>query len=105
MIVSMFNVTVPDEAREGFERSWSGRAGRVDQMPGFHGLEVLRSQQEAGRYTVLMHWDTREDFERWQESSAFASSHQRTTPGATAAQPGGAEVWDILEIGKPQPES
>lgn len=101
MIVSMFNVTVPEEAREGFERSWQGRAGRVDQMPGFRGLEVLRSQQEAGRYVVLMHWDTREDFERWQESTAFAASHQRTAQGATTAQPGGTEVWDILEIGKP----
>jgi heme-degrading monooxygenase HmoA len=105
MIVSMFTVTVPEEARVGFERSWSGRAGRVDQMPGFRGLEVLRSQQDAGRYSVLMHWDTREDFERWQESSAFAASHQRTSSGPTAAQPVGTEVWDILEIGPSQQES
>ncbi len=102
MIVSMFNVTVPEEAREGFERSWSGRAGRVDQMPGFRGLEVLRSQREPGRYVVLMHWDTREDFERWQESSAFAASHERTGQSAPGAQPGSVEVWDILDIGKPQ---
>ncbi|HEV8191028.1 MAG TPA: antibiotic biosynthesis monooxygenase [Ktedonobacterales bacterium] len=98
MIVSIFNVTVPEEAREGFERSWSGRAGMVDQMPGFRGLEVLRSRQEAGRYVVLTHWETREDFERWLESSAFGTAHQRGGQGA--AQPGQTEVWDILEIGK-----
>jgi heme-degrading monooxygenase HmoA len=102
MIVSMFNVTVPEEAREGFERSWSGRAGMVDQMPGFRGLEVLRAQEESGRYIVLTHWETREDFERWLESSAFGTAHQRTTQDATSVQPGGTEVWDILEIGKPQ---
>ena len=100
MIVSMFNVTVPEQAREGFERSWSGRAGRVDQMPGFRGLEVLRSQQEPGRYIVVTHWDTREDLDRWQESMAFAASHQGTPQGPGAAQPISAEVWDILEIGQ-----
>ena len=48
MIVSMFHVSVPPQAMEPFERSWRQRAGKVDAMPGFRGLEVLRAGDTPG---------------------------------------------------------
>jgi heme-degrading monooxygenase HmoA len=53
MIVSLFHVTVPAEAVAPFERSWQQRAGKVDAMPGFRGLEVLRAGETPGKYIVL----------------------------------------------------
>ncbi len=42
MIVSLFHVQVPTEMVARFEQSWRQRAGLVDKMAGFRGLEVLR---------------------------------------------------------------
>ena len=48
MIVSLFHVTVPAEAAERFEQSWTQRAGQVDKMPGFKGLESIERWRDAG---------------------------------------------------------
>lgn len=94
MIVSMFHVTVPPQAMEPFERSWQQRAGKVDAMPGFRGLEVLRAGDTPGKYIVLTRWETREDFERWASSREFAAGHART--GGNGAEGGGVEFYEVL---------
>jgi len=94
MIVSMFHVTVPPQAMEPFERSWQQRAGKVDAMPGFRGLEVLRAGDTPGKYIVLTRWETREDFERWANSPEFAAGHART--GGNGVEGGGVEFYEVL---------
>jgi heme-degrading monooxygenase HmoA len=95
MIVSMFRVSVPAERAAGFEQSWRQRAGRVDSMPGFHGLEVLRDASEPGNYLVVTRWEAREDFERWASSPAFAAGHAHS--GQTGGQGGGVEFYEVVE--------
>ena len=95
MIVSMFQVRVPAEMAARFEQSWKHRAGQVDKMPGFRGLEVLRSGEEPGAYIVLTRWDTKEDFERWANSPEFVAGHARS--GQTGAQGGGVSFYEVLE--------
>ncbi len=90
MIVSLFHVTVPAEAAERFEQSWTQRAGQVDKMPGFKGLEVLKDGATPGRYIVLTRWETKADFDGWAQSQAFAHAHGST--GRTGAQGGGCRV-------------
>jgi heme-degrading monooxygenase HmoA len=94
MIVSLFHVTVPAQAVEPFERSWQQRAGKVDAMPGFRGLEVLRAGETPGKYIVLTRWETREDFDRWASSPEFVAGHART--GETDAAGGGVEFYEVL---------
>ncbi|HET8909029.1 MAG TPA: antibiotic biosynthesis monooxygenase [Ktedonobacterales bacterium] len=94
MIVSLFHVTVPAQAVELFERSWQQRAGKVDAMPGFRGLEVLRAGETPGKYIVLTRWETREDFDRWANSPEFVAGHART--GETGAAGGGVEFYEVL---------
>ena len=94
MIASMFHVRVPVEAAERFEQSWTHRAGKVDAMSGFRGLEVLKSGTEPGAYIVLTHWETREDFERWANSPEFSSAHAHS--GQTGAAGGGIEFYEVL---------
>ena len=86
MIVSMFHVQVPAPAIEPFEKSWSQRAGLVDSMPGFRGLEVLRDGETPGAYIVLTHWDSRQDFERWASSPAFQAGHAQSSGSAQGTQ-------------------
>lgn len=103
MIVSMFHVQVPAEAVVGFERSWQHRAGQVDRMPGFRGLEVLRDGQEAGKYIVLTRWEAREDFERWANSPEFAAGHAHAgQSGPGGAQGTGIAFYEVLESSQPQ---
>jgi heme oxygenase (mycobilin-producing) len=94
MIAAMFRVTVPEQAREKFEQSWTGRAGMVDKMPGFRGLEVLRDEQAAGTYIVLTHWERREDFDQWASSPAFAAGHMRS--GESGASGAGVTFYEVL---------
>jgi heme oxygenase (mycobilin-producing) len=94
MIAAMFRIQVPEPAREKFEASWRGRAGLVDQMPGFRGLEVLRDEQQGGTYIVMTHWDKREDFDQWTSSPAFAAGHMRS--GDTGAAGGGVDFFEVL---------
>jgi heme oxygenase (mycobilin-producing) len=94
MIAAMFRVQVPEQARAPFEQSWAGRAGMVDKMPGFRGLQVLRDEQEAGTYIVLTHWDRREDFEQWTSSPAFTAGHMRS--GESGATGAGVAFYEVL---------
>ncbi len=94
MIVSMFHVQVPSEMAARFEQSWQQRAGQVDKMPGFRGLEVLKDGATPGRYIVLTHWETKDDFERWANSPEFTAGHARS--GQTGAQGGGVEFYEVL---------
>lgn len=100
MIVSMFQVRAPAQAVAGFEQSWRQRAGQVDSFPGFRGLEVLRAGDEPGKYIILTHWETREDFERWANSPEFTAGHARTTQAAQeghpAAHSAGIEFYEVV---------
>ena len=95
MIVSLFHVTVPAQAVAPFEQSWRQRAGKVDAMPGFRGLEVLHSGDTPGKYIVLTRWETREDFDNWASSPAFASGHARK--GGNGAEGGGVEFYEVIQ--------
>ncbi len=95
MIVSMFHVQVPAEMAARFEQSWKHRAGQVDKMAGFRGLEVLRNGEEPGTYIVLTRWESKEDFERWAHSPEFVAGHARS--GQTGAQGGGVSFYEVLE--------
>jgi heme-degrading monooxygenase HmoA len=94
MIVSLFHVQVPAEMVGRFEQSWRQRAGQVDKMPGFLGLEVLRDGATPGKYIVLTRWDSKEDFERWATSPEFAAGHARRDQ--SGAQGGGVEFYEVL---------
>lgn len=94
MIVSMFHVRVPEQAIAPFEQSWQKRAGMVDQMPGFKGLEVLRDGTEKGKYIVLTHWETKADYDRWASSPEFQAGHART--GESGAAGAALEFYEVL---------
>lgn len=59
------------------------RIGKVEQMEGFLGLEVLFTQNlsEYDEVSVVTRWNSKEDFQNWTKSDAFRESHsKRKTP-------------------------
>lgn len=94
--VVMNVVDVPAERREEFEQRFAARAARVKDSPGFEAFELLRPA-EGGKYIVYTRWTSRENFEAWLRSPAFAQGHrQHSTQGPVAPT---SETWafDVLQ--------
>ena len=89
--VNRITVDAPKEADELVER-FRNRPKKVDQRPGFEGLEVWR-EEEGKEVLVMTRWARREDFLSWVESRAFKDAHH----GAAGA-PGEAHgsVYEVV---------
>lgn len=96
MIVNLFHVTVPADRAQAFESSWSQRAGLVDAMPGFLGMDVLRDGNQPGHYIILTRWATRADFDAWANSPQFIAGHRRSASGETGAAPMALEFYEVV---------
>jgi heme-degrading monooxygenase HmoA len=89
-------VDVPADRRDEFEERFASRAARVKDSPGFEAFELLKPT-EGGRYIVYTRWDSKDSFEAWLRSPAFAEGHrQHSTQGPVAPT---SETWafDILQ--------
>jgi heme-degrading monooxygenase HmoA len=89
--VAINALSVPSERREVLEQRFASRAGEVDQTPGFQAFELLRPLEGEDRYLVYTRWDSREAFEDWTKSQAFAQGHTQHQAQGPAAS--GAELW------------
>jgi heme-degrading monooxygenase HmoA len=76
-------ISVAEGAGPELERRFAGRAGAVDQAPGFEHFALLRPTDGTDKYLVFTQWATREDFEAWKSSPQFAHGH-RGAAGAPA---------------------
>jgi heme-degrading monooxygenase HmoA len=89
-------VDVPADRRDEFEERFASRAARVKDSPGFEAFELLKPT-EGGRYIVYTRWDSKDSFEAWLRSPAFAEGHrQHSTQGPVAPT---SETWafDVLQ--------
>jgi heme-degrading monooxygenase HmoA len=80
-------LTVPEGDGATLEARFAGRAGSVDSSPGFERFELLRPVEGTDTYLVYTRWRSKEDFENWTASQAFARGHART--GGATAETGG----------------
>lgn len=53
------------------------RTGKVEEMEGFLGLEVMLTEntKEYDEVTVSTRWENKEAFQKWTRSEAFRESH------------------------------
>ena len=61
-VISYFPISLPPEAREGFEKTWKSRVGAVDTFPGFISTELL-ALPDRGEYVVLTRYEAGASFE------------------------------------------
>ncbi|GAB3665695.1 hypothetical protein GCM10027596_32100 [Nocardioides korecus] len=96
MYVSVSRLQVPVEQCDEVIDAFRDRAGLVDAFPGFHDLEVWRSDkvrepardagaENAGVPTqevwMVSRWETREHFTAYMRSAEHRVSHDRIDPG------------------------
>lgn len=90
----MITVTNRIKVKKGFAKMMApkfAQPGPLQQFKGFEKVEVLIATQfeEYDEMSVVMYWDSKEDFAVWRESDAFKESHKRPEggPGAQGESP------------------
>ena len=90
VLVNRISVDSPSEADRIVE-AFRHRAGKVDQQPGFLGLEVWR--EASGREVVVStRWERQQDFQAWVDSPTFREAHQHASGGPGRAAGAAYEV-------------
>ena len=85
---------VPPGRGEVLEQRFAGRAGAVENAPGFERFELLRPVEGTDTYFVYTRWASKADYEAWLASQAFARGHGGG-PGAGPAAPAAtaSQIW------------
>lgn len=105
-IVKINAVEVPPEMRERFEQRFRGRAGAVEQTPGFEWFELLRPDEGTDRYLVYTRWESEDAYRAWAGGQGFARAHGGGGDDlAPAAPEHSAHLWsyEVVENSGPKP--
>ncbi|MRG86949.1 antibiotic biosynthesis monooxygenase family protein [Salinibacillus xinjiangensis] len=74
--VVMNHIPVTDEGRPIFEDRFKNRSGKIEDMPGFQALRILRPEQR-NTYIVLSQWADEDSFISWKNSLSFKEAHKQ----------------------------
>ncbi|MGI8927053.1 MAG: antibiotic biosynthesis monooxygenase family protein [Tepidiformaceae bacterium] len=74
-VLSYFPISLPPEARAGFEQTWKNRVGAVDTFLGFISTELV-ALPDRGEYVVLTRFQNEAAFEAWITSDNFTRGHR-----------------------------
>ena len=91
MFIAMNRFRIARGFEEGFEELWRSRDSQLGGVPGFRAFQLLRgpSSETETLYASHSTWESREAFEAWTRSEAFAKAHAqaRAPKGTYLAHP------------------
>ena len=103
-VVKINAITVPGDLGDEVARRFAARAGAVDGMDGFEGIELLRPTDERETWLVVTRWRDDESFRAWTSSEQFRDGHRAAlAAGGDAPEPLPitAELWSYeVEVGR-----
>lgn len=67
---------VYEDRTDKFEDKFLQRNKYLQDEPGFKALRFLRPQEAGKHYIIITLWDDRQAFYDWQNSNAYAKTHQ-----------------------------
>ena len=112
MIVVSNRIPVAPGQEAAFEKRFEGRAGLVENHPGFIRLEILRPKPVemhghtmggSEYYVVLTYWKTEGDFVRWTQSEDFRTAHANRPPKEMFAGPNVFEMHEVIQTAERPP--
>ena len=101
MFVAMNRFSIVPGQEERFDEVWRSRDSYLGGVPGFVRFALLRGD-EAGDYISHSSWESREAFEAWTQSEAFAAAHRQGSLAGVLAGPPHVALYDtVMEQGRP----
>lgn len=99
MFIAMNRFRIAPGRESDFEELWRNRESHLDQVPGFREFHLLKgpSDEEATLYASHTVWESRDAFEAWTNSEAFAKAHgQARAPEGTYLGPPHFEGFEAV---------
>lgn len=100
-IVTNTNKIIKDRGHELITRF--DKEGKVEQMEGFLGMEVLFTDNlsDHDEVTISTRWESREAFEAWMKSDAFKEAHsdRNERPGSVISNK--VSFYDVKLVREP----
>lgn len=96
-------LSVPDGAGATLEQRFAGRAGMVEQAPGFMSFELMRPTAGTDDYLVLTRWHDEASCQSWLGSREFGAGHgggagARPGAGDSAPAASGSQIWTFQVV-------
>jgi signal transduction histidine kinase/heme-degrading monooxygenase HmoA len=99
VIVAISQFRVANGMEEAVKQAFRDRPRLVDQAPGFLGMEVLVSAEDASVFSLVTRWTDVESFHTWKSSEAHVQSH-RFIPKGLRLDPAYTKLTLLHEIKK-----
>lgn len=99
MFIAMNRFRIARGFEEAFEALWRSRDSQLDGVPGFGAFQLLRGPKSESETLYASHttWESREAFEAWTRSEAFAKAHaQARAPKGTYLSHPQFEGFDVI---------
>jgi heme oxygenase (mycobilin-producing) len=94
-VIKINAITVPEGSGDELAKRFAGRAGAVDNQPGFEGFELLQPTDGRSTWLVLTRWRDEDAFQAWVTGPSFGHGHrgQEGAGGAQAPVSVSSELW------------
>lgn len=97
MIVVANRFRIADGYETEFEDRFQNRRGAIEDQDGFVRFDLLRpAEEDTDTHVALTYWESREAFEAWTDSEAFADAHGGETPDGMFEGHPNLEVHEVV---------
>jgi heme-degrading monooxygenase HmoA len=95
MFIAMNRFQVAEGRGESFEERWHQRQSYLNEVPGFLHFALLRGDQ-PGEYISHSTWESRQAFEAWTQSEAFAAGHRQGSVTGELLGPPQISLYEVV---------
>ncbi len=95
MFIAMNNFKVVAGKEQAFEDVWKNRESHLQSVPGIVRFALLRGDAQ-GEYISHSTWESREAFDAWTKSEAFAAGHRGASMMGIVAGPPQIKLYDSV---------
>lgn len=95
MFIAMNNFKVVAGKEQEFEEVWKNRESHLQIVPGIVRFALLRGDAQ-GEYISHSTWESREAFDAWTKSEAFAAGHRGASMMGIVAGPPQIKLYDSV---------
>lgn len=96
--ITVSGIAVPAEGAAALEAAMQNRLRRVEEEPGFGGLQVWKPVRDGDPYRMVTWWSDEDAFRSYMRSAAHDASHARTPRGEGGPRPAGLDrYWSIAD--------